>query len=252
VAGFTKIAESLEPAKLSQLLNHYLSPMTEIIMAREGYVDKYAGDGIMAEWGVPYPSKDHAVQACLAALEQQKKLAEIRSALKEESGFDVTVRMGINTGSVTAGNMGSNRRFQYTVMGDSVNQASRFEPANKEYGTQIIIGETTYAGAKEHLETRLLDKIVVVGKTKPIEIYELIARKGEITEQKRNVVSLYEKALRLHWGRQWDESLSCLADALGLDPEDGPCVRLRDVVASYKESPPPDSWEGEYVRKSKD
>lgn len=252
VAGFTKISESLKPEDLSALLNNYLSPMTDIIMARGGYVDKYEGDAIMAEWGVPYPTKDHAVQACLAALEQQKKLDELRPALKAESGFDIYVRMGINTGSVTAGNMGSNKRFQYTVMGDAVNQAARFEPVNKDYKTRIVIGESTYVEAKDHIEARLLDKIRVVGKIKPVNIYELIALKGAMPPQKAKVVAIYEEALRLHWERKWDESLERLVDALALDPEDGPCVRLCQIVADYKVKPPPEEWQGEYVRLTKD
>ena len=125
VAGFTTISETLEPGQLSHLLNSYLSPMTQIIMERGGYVDKYEGDAIMAEWGVPYPVQDHAVQACLAALEQQAKLAELRPMLKNQYGKEIWVRMGLNSGTVTAGNMGSDKRFQYTVMGDAVNQAAR-------------------------------------------------------------------------------------------------------------------------------
>jgi adenylate cyclase len=141
--GFTTISETLEPEQLSNLLNGYLSPMTSIIMERGGYVDKYEGDAIMAEWGVPYPVPDHAAQACLAALEQQEKLAELRPILKAKYGKEIRVRMGLNSGTVTAGNMGSDKRFQYTVMGDAVNQAARLEPANKDYGTLIIMGEAT-------------------------------------------------------------------------------------------------------------
>lgn len=252
VAGFTTISESLPPEKLSELLNRYLSPMTHIIMEREGYVDKYEGDLIMAVWGVPYPLKTHATEGCLAALEQQAKLNEIRPILKKEFGYDIYVRMGMNSGPVTAGNMGSDRKFQYTVMGDAVNQAARFEPVNKDYGTGIIIGETTYLEAKDSIEARLLDRILVKGKTKPIVIYELIAKKGEWPEAKKKVVGLYEQALRLHWDRKWDEALDCLDSALKLDPEDGPSIRLRDRVAQYKETPPAADWGGEYVRAHKD
>ena len=131
VADFTMISENLAPEKLSELLNRYLSPMTTIIMNRKGYVDKYDGDAIMAEWGVPFPIEDHAVQACLAALEQQETLDVLRPLLQRQFGYQLHVRMGINSGRVTAGNMGSERRQQFTVMGDAFTQAARLEPVNK-------------------------------------------------------------------------------------------------------------------------
>jgi len=252
IAGFTTISESLTPEKLSTLLNRYLSPMTHIIMNRNGYVDKYEGDLIMAEWGVPYTMHDHAMQACLSAIEQQEKLAELRPILKKEFGHEIFVRMGLNSGSVTAGNMGSDRRFQYTVMGDAVNQAARFEPANKEYGTLIIIGETTYNEAKDAIEARLLDKMVVKGKTKPIGIYELIGRKGGITPERMKILELYQQALRLHWERRWDEAIGLLEDALKLDQGDTPSVKLLARIQKYKEEPPHEGWTGEYMQTRKD
>jgi len=252
IAGFTTISENLPPEKLSEFLNRYLSPMTHIIMDRNGYVDKYEGDLIMAEWGVPYSMQDHARQACLAAIEQQEKLAELRPVLKKEFGHEIFVRMGINSGSVTAGNMGSDRRFQYTVMGDAVNQAARLEPANKEYGTLIIIGETTYGEAAEAIEARLLDKMVVKGKKKPIGIYELIGRKGCLSPEKLKVVELYQEALRLHWERRWDEAINLLQSALELDPGDTPGAKLLERIQKYKYSPPPEGWTGEYMQTRKD
>jgi adenylate cyclase len=252
VAGFTTISESLEPSQLADLLNHYLSPMTDIIMQRRGYVDKYEGDAIMAVWGVPFPMPDHAVQACYAALEQQTKLAEIRQVLKDQFGHELFVRMGINSGHVTAGNMGSNRRFQYTVMGDAVNQAARFEPANKDYETLIMMGETTYREAKDSIEARLIDRIVVKGKTKPISIYELMAKKGELSDVRRQVREFYERGLQSHWDRKWEEAIACLDAALRLDSSDGPSGKMRERILHYVENPPPVDWQGEYVRRSKD
>ncbi len=252
VRGFTTISESLSAEKLSHLLNRYLSPMTEIIMERGGYVDKYEGDLIMADWGVPYPVHDHATQACLAALEQQDTLAKLRPALKAEFGHDIHVRMGINSGTVTAGNMGSNRKMQYTVIGDAVNQASRFEPINKDYGTRIIIGETTYNEAKDSIEARLLDRIIVKGKTVPIGIYELVSLKGALSAEKRQVIQLYEEGLRLHWERKWDAAIACFDRALGLDQGDGPSAMMRARVLEYRQEPPPEHWDGDYARGTKD
>jgi adenylate cyclase len=206
----------------------------------------------MAVWGVPYPMKDHAVQACLAAIEQQEKLAAIRPILRAEFGHDIHVRMGINSGTVTAGNMGSDKKFQYTVIGDAVNQAARFEPVNKDYGTLIVVGETTYEEAKDFVEARLLDRIVVQGKTQPIRLYELLARKGSLPPAKMKVVRFYETALQAHWERKWDEAIACLDAGLELDSQDTPSIRLRERVSAYKQTPPPDAWAGEYVRASKD
>lgn len=252
VSGFTRISESLEPDMLSDLLNRYLSPMTRIIMERRGYVDKYEGDLIMAEWGVPFPMDDHAVQACLSAIEQQKELTVLRPWLKKAFGHDIFVRMGINSGSVTAGNMGSDNRFQYTVMGDAVNQAARFEPANKYYGTCIIVGETTYRAAQDAVEARFLDKIVVQGKTRPINIYELLGKRGEIAPRKAKVVKFYEEALYLHRERKWDEAIKCLDGVLEIDSRDVPSVRMRERIMKYKDDPPADTWSGEFAWIAKD
>ena len=226
------------------LLNRYLSPMTESIMKRNGYVDKYEGDLIMAVWGVPFPSQDHPVQACLSALEQQKELARLRPALKEEFGHEIHVRMGINTGPVTARNMGSDRKMQYTVLGESVNLASRLEPVNKQYGTSIVISETTFLLARDHVEGRLLDILIAKGTSKPVRIYELIETKGAMSPTKAEVVSLYEEALRLHWERQWDAAVLSLDKTLQIDPGDTASQRLRSRILRYKANPPPESWSG--------
>ena len=252
VAGFTNISEGLPPEELVTLLNRYLTPMTDIIQESKGYVDKYEGDAIMAEWGVPFPNADHARLGCWSALDQQAKLAELRPEFKRDFGVDLTVRMGLNSGIVSAGHMGSEHRKSYTVMGDAVNQAARFEPVNKDYDTDIVIGESTYQLARDYIETRLLDRIIVKGKTIPIKIYELIAKKGEMEMDMREVVTLYEEALAHHWERRWDEADKCLDEALEIRPEDGPCKTLQARIRLFRESPPSDTWQGEYVRASKD
>jgi adenylate cyclase len=244
IAGFTTISEAIPAEKLPVLLNRYLSPMTESIMKRNGYVDKYEGDLIMAVWGVPFPSQDHAVQACLSALEQQKELARLRPVLKEEFGHDIHVRMGVNTGPVTAGNMGSDRKMQYTVLGESVNLASRLEPANKQYGTSIVISETTFLLARDHVEGRLLDILIAKGTSKPVRIYELLETKGGLSPTRAEVVSLYEEALRLHWERQWDAALLSLDRCLQIEPGDTASRRLRSRILRYKDNPPPEAWSG--------
>ena len=252
VAGFTTISETLSPEKLVSLLNGYLSPMTEIIMESQGYVDKYEGDAIMAEWGVPFQIEDHAKLACWAALDQQKMISELRPKFIEEFGIDIVVRMGLNSGLVSAGNMGSEKRMSYTVMGDAVNQAARFEPANKDYGTVIVIGQTTFELAKNAIEARLLDNLIVKGKTIPIAIYELIGKKDEITEDMRRVIQLYHDGLSFHGERKWDKALGCFSKALAIIPDDGPCLTLIRRIEQYKITPPSEGWHGEFIRSVKD
>lgn len=250
IAGFTTICESLPSEVLSEFLNTYLSEMTHIILNRNGLVDKYEGDLIMAEWGLPFPIADHAYQACASALEQQKKLAEIRPKLKKKFGHDVYVRIGINTGKVTAGNMGSTKRMQYTVIGDVVNEAARLEPLNKLYGTSIIIGEPTFNAIQGNLETRFLDRVIVRGKTIPLNIYELLGWKGKVQPAKIEVCALYEQALSLYMQRRWDEAYSILQKALHILPQDQPANLLLTRIQTYIKSPPPPDWQGEYIHPS--
>lgn len=251
IAGFTNISERLTTVELVDLLNQYLSPMTEIIRASKGLVDKFEGDAIMAEWGVPYPDPNHATAACWAALDQQARLAELRPRFERDFGVTLHVRMGLHSGECHAALMGSENRRNYTVMGDTVNIAARLEPANKSYGTEICIGEATYQAAKDDIDARLLDKIVVVGKSIPICIYELVARKGQRDPEQATIHELYERGLALHWERNWEDALACFDKALAIDPDDNPSKALRTRVLQYQQQPPPESWNGAYVRTSK-
>ena len=188
----------------------------------------------------------------LAAIEQQRCLAELRPILKEDFGHELYVRMGINSGVVTAGNMGTARRMQYTVMGDAVNLAARLEPVNKDYGTSMIIGQATYKAAAKSIEVRLLDRIVVAGKTEAVEIYELIGRAGDVSQVRLDGGALYERALQMHWDRDWVGALRCLDQLAQLDHVDGAAANLRSRVEGYQVNPPRSNWGGEVVRHVKD
>jgi len=177
VKGFTNISESMDPADLVVLLNEYLGAMTEIVFKYGGTLDKYIGDAVMAFWGAPVPQEDHAKSCCWAALEMQEKLEELRKKWRSEGKPELYARIGINTGQVIVGNMGSESRFNYTVMGDSVNLAARLEPANKAFGTSIIVSEFTNEQIYEFCRTRELATITVQGKAKPIKIFELVDKK---------------------------------------------------------------------------
>ncbi|MEW6304083.1 MAG: adenylate/guanylate cyclase domain-containing protein [Verrucomicrobiota bacterium] len=255
LAGFTTISESLTPDNLAKVLNRYLSPMSDIILRYGGYIDKYEGDAIMADFGVPVwtdaDAGSHAWKACWAALEQLEELEKLRPQLKAEYGCDIDMRIGINTGWVAAGNMGSEKKFQYTVMGDAVNQAARFEPANKLFGTRILIGEETFKLAEERIEARLVAALVVKGKTQPVKIYELLAKKGELPDTRRAVVRHFENGWRLYGARQFAEAIAEFDAALKLAPEDGPSLTYKDLAEQHLHTPPPEGWAGEFVQTSK-
>lgn len=175
LAGFTTVAEKLDPETLSRMMNAYLTPMTDIILAEGGFVNKYIGDAIMAVWGVPFDLSDHAERACRAAIRCQQELERLRPRLKAEFGAELHMRIGLESGEVTAGNMGSARRYEYTVMGDTVNRANRFEGLCKEFKVGIIIGQRLRDAAGPAFVTRPLGKAAVKGKTETVEVFELIA-----------------------------------------------------------------------------
>jgi adenylate cyclase len=255
LAGFTTISESVTAEDLAKILNRYLTPMSNLVTKYGGYIDKYAGDAIMADFGVPvWPDPDpdsHAWKACWSALEQQERLQTLKQELKAEYGCDIDARMGINTGEVAAGNMGSEQKFQYTVMGDAVNQAARFEPANKPFDTHIMIGGKTYEMSKDKIEARFLANMIVKGKTEPVPCYELLAKKGELPEAKARVVRLFEEGWKLHAEKKFQAAIAKLDEALALDPHDGPSKAYKKICEGFLKTPPPDGWAGEYIQTSK-
>jgi adenylate cyclase len=251
VAGFTTISESLDPEALVVLLNKYLSAMTDIILAYRGNVNKYLGDGIMAIFGAPRGDPQHATQACYAALESQKKLAQLREQWKAEGLAEIHARIGINSGPVVVGNMGSQVRLEYTVMGDAVNLASRLEGANKFYETLILLGPRTCELAQADIEAREVDLMRVKGKKQPVAVYELLARKGELSPEKRRVVDLFSEGLALYKQRNFGAATERFEAALKLDPTDGPSHVYLGRAKEYLAAPPPPEWDGVYVAKSK-
>ena len=173
IADFTTLAEAMEPEEVANLLNRYFGEMTGIIFQYRGTVDKFIGDAVMAFWGVPVADPDHALNACRAALAMQDRLKSLRKELKGLKLPEIFIRIGIHTGPVIAGNMGSSELLDYTVLGDTVNLASRLEGANKEFQTSVIISRSVYEKVMEHVRTKPLGKIKVKGKTREIEVYEL-------------------------------------------------------------------------------
>ena len=247
IAGFTAISEDLPADQVRRLLDRYLGSMNEIIQQHDGFVDKFLGDAVMAVWGAPYPVQEHAAYACLAALDQRDAMHELREVLREEFDHDVYIRMGVNSGYVKAGAMGCEARNQYTVIGDAVNQAARFEPLNKQYGTDIIIGSSTYELAKRSVSTRMLDRIIVKGKSEPVLIYDLMGKIGTLSEQDRLFAHHYENGLASHWNQAWDDALDALIQAAEIRPNDASVKILTDRILMFKKTPPPANWHGAHV-----
>ncbi|MFP4548022.1 MAG: CHASE2 domain-containing protein [Fidelibacterota bacterium] len=250
VAGFTTISENLSAKDLSTLLNRYLTPMTRIMMKYDGYVDKYQGDGIMCNFGVPIVDNDHAWKACFSALEQLAVLDSMRGDFITDFGFDVDIRIGINTGILSAGNMGSAERFQYSVIGDVVNQAARFESANKQYGTRIMIGEETFRKAGNRIVARVLDKIVVKGKAKPVKVYNLVGRSNDISDELMSFVKFYNSGMDDYFSRNWSGAIDNFQKALTIQA-DYAAELMINRTKEFLKNPPPDDWHGEFILTSK-
>ena len=251
LAGFTSISEKLSPEEVVALLNRYLTEMSDIILESGGIIDKFEGDAIMAFWGAPIPQEDHAIRACFAALDNQRRLVTLREEFSRQGLPPIYARIGINTGPMIIGNMGSGQRFDFTVIGDSVNLASRLEGAGKEYGVSITISEDTYAQAREQVEVRELDLLQVKGKERPVRIYELLARKGMLDEKKKKICDLFGEGLAHYRKQAWDEAISCFGRSLELDGNDGPAQTFLRRCQYFKAHPPGPEWDGVYRLTSK-
>jgi len=244
VAGFSTFSEKMEPEALVHLLNEYLTELGQIIVDYDGIIDKYAGDNIMAEFGAPLWFPDHAARICRASIGMQKRLAELRLKWRSEGKPELYSRVGVNTGDMIIGNMGSLQKFDYTVMGDSVNLASRLEGANKVYGSTIMIGKNTYDDVKDLFVTRPLDFLQVKGKTEPVEVFELLAEKWEeLTPEKQKCVELYRQAMDKFRTRQFREAGELFGQAEEADPTDGPSKTYHERAAMYFLEPPPPDWD---------
>ncbi|MCK4561075.1 MAG: CHASE2 domain-containing protein [Calditrichia bacterium] len=252
VAGFTSLSERLTPAELVKLLNEYLTEMTDTVLAHDGIIDKYEGDAIMAEFGVPVPYDNHAFMACKTAIEMQKKLIKLREKWEKEGKPELRARIGINTGVVIVGNMGSRDVFDYTVMGDHVNLGSRLEGANKFYGTEIMISEFTYDYIKDEFHTRELDLIRVKGKDKPIKVFQLIkSKKEKVSEDFLKMLDVYNKGIQHYKIQEWSEAIDCFEACLNYVPEDPPSVEYRSRCIEFKFNSPGPDWDGITVMKEK-
>jgi adenylate cyclase len=251
VAGFSSISEKLTPTELVQLLNEYLTAMCDIIASYDGTVDKFEGDAIIAFWGAPLTQEDHAVLCCHAAIDMEKHMIELRKKLKEEGRPNMTVRMGINSGPMVVGNMGSATRMDYTIMGDAVNLAARLEGANKFYTSGTMISDATYALAKDQIDARELDTVRVIGKKEPITIYQLMDKKGMVAGERAEMLEHYYKGTAAYKARQYAEAIPHFTKALEVIEDDGPSLTFLERCKEYHEHPPADDWDGVFNFTSK-
>lgn len=249
VRGFTTLSESLDPQKLSEILSRYLTPMTDIVFKNKGTLDKYMGDALMAFFGAPIAYDTHAKEACRTALQSLAKLKELQDEFEKEGIPRIDVGIGINTGEMSVGNMGSTIVRNYTVMGDAVNLGSRLEGINKEYGTRIIISEFTYGDVKDDFVCREVDQVKVKGKNLPVRIFELVAE-GKVEKEVQDRLQSFEKAYRDYQAKNFAQALEVF-EKLDKDHSDPVAGIYVERCQEFLESPPPENWDGVFVMTKK-
>lgn len=268
IQSFSTFSEKLgSPAKLVELLNEYLSAMTDILLAEQGTLDKYEGDAIIAFFGAPMPLEDHATRACITALKMQSKLLELREKWQSEGDkwpkivHNMRMRIGVNSGPIVTGNMGSAVRMNYTMMGDAVNLAARLESGAKQYGVYTLCSQETLDMTDGSIITRQVDLLRVMGKSEPVAIHEILCLKDEVDEKMSKLLDAFSKGYLAYREMKWDAAASFFDQSLELEPFYGqpgvvtcPSIVMKERCADYKENPPVEpgeKWDGVYTATSK-
>jgi adenylate cyclase len=250
VRGFTTISEGLDPKELSQLMNQFLTPLTQVIYRRRGTIDKYMGDCIMAFWGAPLADDQHQRHAVLAGLEMLATMDALQPQFRARGWPELHVGVGVNSGRMSVGNMGSEIRVAYTVMGDAVNSASRFEGLTKQYGVGMIVGEATRAGCKD-IVFRELDRVRAKGKTEPVSIYEPIGLAAETGKERLDELSLWHQVLKLYRAQEWDMAELQLINLQRMHPKAALYPIFIERLAWFRRNPPGAGWDGTWAAESK-
>ncbi|HNX99060.1 MAG TPA: adenylate/guanylate cyclase domain-containing protein, partial [Candidatus Aminicenantes bacterium] len=246
LAGFTTLSEKLDAEALVAVLNEYLGRMTDVIMAHGGFVNKFEGDAIMALWGAPLPDQEQADHALAATLACQRELERLNAEWRERGLHELSMRIGLNSGEVVVGNVGSTQKKEYTVIGDAVNLASRLEGAGKNYGIHRTVGEATRNLASDRFVFRPLDKVRVKGKSQPVEIFELIGFEDEVGEDERKTLAAFDRAQQLYQAGDFAVAAEAFA-AIQNDPASQALAgRCRELLAA-----PPAAWDGTVTFTSK-
>jgi len=252
VKGFSTISEKLEPEKLVTLLNHYLSAMSDAVLEKKGTIDKFEGDAIIAFFGAPIELPDHALRACLSAITIKNIEKELNKKIMEEklSPAPLLTRIGVNTGNMVAGNMGTGNKMNYTIMGNAVNLAARLEGVNKQYKTWILASDDTVRETQGKLLVRMLDRVRVVGINEPVRLYELVNTVENSGQEEKTLVETFSQAIGRYESRQWKEAAEGFRDALEIEarlafnPEGGPSAVYLERSVKFNVQPPADDWDG--------
>jgi adenylate cyclase len=250
VRGFTTISEGLDPKALSLLMNEFLTPLTEVIYRHRGTIDKYIGDCIMAFWGAPLADPMHARNGIVAALEMQRTLKSLQPQFKSRNWPEINIGVGLNTGRMSVGNMGSRIRLAYTVMGDAVNLSSRLESITKEYGTDIIVGENT-KDAVSDIVFREIDRVRVKGKDQAVTIFEPIGIEGEVAQARLDELALFQRALKLYRSQDWDSAEKAFINVQKIESERRLCQTFLQRIAFLRANPPASDWDGAFTFETK-
>jgi adenylate cyclase len=250
IKGFSGLGELLTATALVKLLNTYFSEMAELIHSRHGIVDKFVGDGLMAFWTAPFSrGETHATDGCLAALAQQDAVRKLRERLSEVLGLrrnlpEFSVRMGLATGDLVVGTIGSADTRSFTVIGDTVNVAARLEGANNAYGTSILVDDTTFQLAQNDVEGREIDLLTVMGRVEPVHVYEVMAPAGCLSAAECELRELFAQGLAAYRARDWDRSEQLFAQCLTVVPTDGPAAAFHDRIELLRGQTLPPQWDG--------
>jgi adenylate cyclase len=270
IQGFSGFSEKLEPAKLVELMNEYLTACTDIVQEEGGTLDKYIGDAVVAMFGAPIPLPDHAFRACVASQRVQKNLLELRVKWESEGDkwpqivWRMQSRIGLNSGQCIIGNMGSRTRFNYTMMGDNVNLAARMESGAKAWGVYTMCSEATKVACEQHggdrVVFRSLGKVIVMGRSKPVPFYEIVGLKENLTPQTYECLAIFAEGMTKYYAQDWEGALACFARSELIEPNvpgktpgvsSNPSLVFRDKVRHFQEHPPAADWDGVHVAKEK-
>jgi adenylate cyclase len=252
--GFTSLSEEVTPQGLVKVMNRFLSMMSEPIRGHRGIIDKYIGDAIMAYWGAPFIAEgEQADYALRAALDMMERVAALRQEIPELLGvrtmpkaLQFDIRIGIATGEALVGSIGSELMMSYTVMGDTVNLASRLEAANKVYGTRCLASEATVIAAGGTVEAREIDRVVMLGQSHPQVVLEIMGRKGELTSSQSLLRTRYLEGLEAYRAGHWDEARAALKAGLAAVPGDAPSITLLKRIDELQKHPVPVEWSGSW------
>ena len=261
IQNFSTFSEVLEPNKMVSLMNEYLTVMSRVIFENEGTLDKYIGDAIVAFYGAPAHVDNHEVKSCYTALQMQDALDDLREKWKSEGDWPDIVysmqhRIGLNCGKMVTGNMGSEMRMNYTMMGDTVNLAARLESSAKQYGVYNFVGENIYEKTKQEFVFRFLDFVRVKGKKIPVKVYELINSKDKIDNSNVKLVNMFEEALDYYYRQDWNKALEIFTKSEKLEQKftsrnTNPSMIYIERCSMFKENPPNKDWDGVWTMTSK-